>query len=132
MNKLKKPILIITGIIVSLVILVILFISPLTKYFIEKYDEEYTGRQITLDLAYVNPFTGYMHLKNLKVFEYKSDSIFYSVKGFSINVEILKLLSKEYVISDFTLNKPYGIVIQTKNVFNFDDLIKKFTSDLDT
>src|SRR5688572_2953360 len=132
MSRFKKPLLISAGIIVAIVILVILFISPLTKYAIEKYDEKYTGRQITLDLAYVNPFTGYMHLRNLKVFEYKSDSVFFSVKGFNVNISMWKLLSKKYVISDFTLNEPYGKVIQTKNVSNFDDLLKKFATTKDT
>ena len=69
MNRFKKILLIVTASIVGLVILVILFISPITKYLIEKYDETYTGRQITLDLAYVNPFTGFVHFKNLKIFE---------------------------------------------------------------
>jgi len=132
MHRLKKTLLIAGGIIITLVILVILFISPIAKYAIEKYDEKYTGRQIQLDLAYVNPFTGYIHLKNLKIFEYQSDSIFFSVDGFSVNIEIWKLFSKKYEISDITLNQPYAIIIQTKNVSNFDDLIKKFATPKDT
>ncbi len=132
MTRLRKSLLITAGIIVGLVILVILFISPITKYAIEKYDEEYTGRKITLSLAYVNPFTGYIYLRNLKLFEYKSDSVFFSAKGISVNIGIWKLLSKTYVISDFTMNEPYGIVIQNKDRSNFDDLLKKFTQTSDT
>ena len=39
---------ILLGAIIALVVFVIIFISPITKYVVEKYDEEYTGRQIRL------------------------------------------------------------------------------------
>ena len=127
MDKLKKTLLIISGTIILLVSLVIIFISPIAKYLIEKYDEKFTGRQITLDWAYVNPFTGYVHLNDLKVYEYKSDSVFFSFKGISANLEMHKLLSKKYEITELTLDHPTGIILQDKKDFNFNDLIKKFT-----
>lgn len=52
------------SILIILAVLVIVFISPITKYAIEKYAERYTGRQITMDWAYVNPFTGYIKSRN--------------------------------------------------------------------
>jgi hypothetical protein len=141
-RKLKRTLLIIAGAIVLFVILVILFISPLTKYLIEKYDEKYTGRKITLDWAYVNLFTGYLHFSNLKFYEQKErsaaterlfgkaaqpgDSIFLSMNGLSINFEMLKLLSKTYEVSKITFDSPKGIIIQSDKDFNFSDLIEKF------
>jgi hypothetical protein len=109
-------------------VVVILFISLITKYLVEKYDEKYTGRQITMDWAYVNPFTGYIHFSNLKIYELKSDSIFFSADGVSANIAMLKLFSKTYEISRFTLNHPRGTIIQNKKDFNFNDLIEKFAS----
>ena len=94
---------------------------------IEKYDEKYTGRQITMDWVYVNPFTGYIHFKNLRIYELKSDSIFFSASGVSVNFAMLKLLSKTIEITKITLDRPKGMVIQNKKGFNFNDLIKKFT-----
>jgi uncharacterized protein involved in outer membrane biogenesis len=84
---------------------IILFISPIAKYLIEKYDEKYTGRQITLDRAYVNPFTGYISLTNLKIYELKSDSIFFSANGVSASFALYKLFSKTYEISSITLEQ---------------------------
>ena len=80
-HKLLKALLILAGVVIVFAGLVILFISPITKYLVEKYDLKYTGRQITMDWAYVNPFTGNFHFENLKIHEYHSDSIFLSVKG---------------------------------------------------
>ena len=56
-------------------VLILLFISPIAKFLIEKYDEKYTGRKITLDWAYVNPFTGFIHLSNVKISEAKKDTL---------------------------------------------------------
>ncbi len=127
LHKLKKRLLIFLSIIILLVTLVIAFISPITKYLIEKYDEEYTGRKITIGWAYVNPFTGYVHLSNLKIYELKSDSVFFSTNGLSVNIEMLKMLSKTYEISELSLNHPRGIIIQNNKDFNFKDLIEKFS-----
>ena len=126
-HNFKKTLFIIIGIILINVVVIILFISPITKYQVEKYDTEYTGREITMSWAYVNPFTGYFHLHNLKIQENKSDSIFFSAKGVSGNIAMIKLLSYTLELSKLTLNKPRGIIIQKNKTFNFDDLIKKFS-----
>jgi len=82
--------------------------------------------------AYVNPFTGYIYFRNLKIYELKSDSIFFSADGVGANIAMLKLFSKTYEISKITLNHPRGTIIQNKKDLNFNDLIKKFSSNSDT
>ena len=47
--KLKKMLLISFLTIVIIVGVVIAFISPITKYLVERYDLRYTGRQITMN-----------------------------------------------------------------------------------
>ncbi|MBC7391085.1 MAG: DUF748 domain-containing protein, partial [Opitutaceae bacterium] len=127
LSKIKKSLLIILSIIILIVVLAILFISPLTKYMIEKYDEKYTGRQITMDWAYVNPFTGSIHFSGLKLFELKSDSVFFSLDGLGVNLNVLKALNKIYEIESVTLDRPYITIKQDKKHFNFTDLIEKFS-----
>ncbi len=130
MSKLKyKKAFFITGaLIVAVIFLVIVFISPITKHLIEKYDEKYSGRKITMSWAYVNPFTGYVHFRDLKIYESKSDSIFFSAKGLSANFEMYKLLSKTYEISELVVDDPKGVIIQHEKQLNFDDLIDLFNS----
>jgi len=127
-SKLKKTIILILSFIFGIVVVVILFISPITKYLIEKYDEKYTGRQIKMDWAYVNPFTGYIHFSNLKIYEYKSDSLFISMNGLSANFAMLKLFSKTMEISELYLDQPRVEIVQVKRNFNFDDLVTTFSS----
>jgi hypothetical protein len=128
MSKSKKILLIISGIIIIIVLVVFIFISPMTKYLIQKYDEKYTGRKITLSWAYVNPFTGYIHLSHLKIFEYKSDSVFISMNGLSANVNLFKLISGTVKLNNLTFDQPMVRIVQRKNDFNFNDFKTTFSS----
>lgn len=121
--KLKKRLLVISITLFTIIVLIVAFISPIAKYLIEKYDEKYTGRQITVDGAYVNPFTGYIHLTDLKIKELKNDSIFFSSESVSIDMALMKLFSETYEISQLTLKRPVGNIIQKNRDLNFDDII---------
>lgn len=126
-RKFKKALLISGIAIVLFVVVVIVIASPLAKRMIEKYDEKYTGRQIEIGWLYINPFTGYLHLSNLKVYEHQSKDIFFSVKGLTVNLSVLKLLSKVYEIKGFTLDTPWTRIVQNGKEFNFSDIVQKFS-----
>src|ERR1700679_3002641 len=106
--KFRKPLLITLALAVVVPVFIVLFISPIAKYVIEKYGKKYSGREITMDWIYVNPFTGYIHFSNLKIYEPKSDSLLFSTKGLSANFSMHKLLSKTYEISEIVLDEPIG------------------------
>lgn len=124
--KLKRVIIISICAVVLLAALVIVFISPLTKYLVEKYDEKWTGRKITMDWAYVNPFTGYVYFSNLKIHELKSDSITLTATGLSANFAMHKILSGNYEISELILDHPLWKIIQNKKEINFMSFINSF------
>lgn len=128
MQRLKKALLISVASILIFGLLVILFISPITKYLVEKYDVKYTGRQIQVNGCYVNPFTGYIQFSNLKIYEFKSDTIFFSTNTLSANFAMLEFLSKTIEITEITLDHPVGIIIKNKSKVNFNDLIEKFST----
>ena len=133
-TRLKKILLTLTSLIIITMVVLILLISPVTKHLIEKYDEKLTGRQIKTGLVYLNPFTGYVHISNLKIYESKDfyspadrDSIFFAAKGVSANFALFKLLRRKIEITELILDRPRGKIIQNKKDLNFNDLIKKFT-----
>jgi hypothetical protein len=105
----------------------ILFISPLTKYIVEKYAIKYTGREIKMDDAHVNLFKGSIQFTNLKIYEQKGDSIFFSAKELSADISLFKLFSKTCQVNSLTLDQPRGIIVQNNEHFNFSDLIRRFT-----
>ncbi|MEO5582576.1 MAG: DUF748 domain-containing protein [Saprospiraceae bacterium] len=94
---------------------------------VEKYDEKFTGRKITIGLVYVNPFTGNIHLKNFKMYEPGNDTIFLSAQELSAHLSIKKLFHKSYEINKISFTHPYAVVVQNKNEFNFTDLLKRFS-----
>lgn len=132
MSKRKKALTVLIISIIIFVVAVVAFISPITKYLVEKYDKKYTGREITMDWAYVNPFSGYLQFSNLKIYEFDSDTVFFSTKSLSADFAIRKLFSKDYEITELILDQPLGFVLQNDKYFNFNDLIEKFSSKEDT
>ncbi|MBL0052562.1 MAG: DUF748 domain-containing protein [Bacteroidetes bacterium] len=113
-------------------IIAILFVSYGTKYVIEKYDEKYLGRNITLSSAYVNVLTGAIRLNNFSIYEFQSDSVFIAADAIVINISLWKLFDHTFELSELTINHPAGIVIQNKKQLNITDLIKKFSSKNDS
>ncbi len=127
--RVRKILIYTLGFIIISLALIIAFISPLTKYLIEKYDEEFLGRRITLNWAFVNPFTGYIHLNDVKVFEPNGDTLFFASNGLSADLSLHKLLSRTYEITELTLEKPYGVIMQDSvKKLNFNDIIERFSS----
>ena len=128
MKRLKKFLLIFTVTAFIVIALVIAFISPITKYLIQKYDVKYTGREITLDWALVNPFSGYLHLHNLKIYEYKSDTVFLAAGGLTVRVSLFKLFSRTLQLNNASLDNLVVRVIKDNKTMNFQSIIDKFSS----
>ena len=125
--KLKKGILITVITLVIIFAIIIAFISPIAKYAIEKYDTKYLGRELKIGWLYLNPFTGYVYIRNFKAYEANSDSLFLTANSLSADFQMLKLFKKTYEINKITLDHPVGYIIQNKRVLNFSDLITRFT-----
>lgn len=113
--------------IIVIFIIIISFISPISKYVVEKYDTKFLGREITMDLPYINPLTGYVYLRNLKVYELNSDSLFFSATSLSVNADLYNLFNKSYRASEIILSNPQIKVRQHGKEFNFYDIVKHFS-----
>jgi hypothetical protein len=127
-KKAAKFLLKLVVVVLIIMVVIILVLSPLTKYLIRKYDVKYTGREIDVSHVFINPFTGRLNLKDLKIHEPNSDSIFLSFHRLSVNLSILKLLSGTYEVSSLKLDQPVVNVIRKNSIFNFTDLINRFIS----
>ena len=128
MGILKKTLLVTAIVLVVFAVAVVAFVSPVAKNLVEKHDSAYTGREITVDWAYVNPFTGYFRFEGLVIHESGTDSIFFSADGLSGNVALLKLFSQTYELTELTIQRPKAYLIDHGKNFNFSDMIEKFSS----
>ena len=106
-----------------LMVVVLMFLSPITKYLIERYDEQYTGRQIEMKDLTLDIFNGRIIFTDLKVYEKGSHDIFFSAHQFYIGMRPLKaVLHQEYEITALSLSRFYIQISQKGSHFNFDDL----------
>jgi hypothetical protein len=126
MSNIKK--IIISALPVSL-ILVIVFISPITKYLIEKNSEQYTGRVIKMDKLAINIFNGSVTAKGFTIYEAKSKTIFCKIDQLDLNIAVYKLWVGEYDITSVIVDKPFLRVVQKGDRFNYDDLMNRFLSE---
>lgn len=108
-------------------VVLILFISPLTKYCIEKYDVKYLGREVTLDRPYVNVLTGYVRFGNVTIKELNKDSLFFKANSINANFSIYKLLFKTIEINELVLEDPIIALRQNKKELNLNDIIARFS-----
>jgi uncharacterized protein involved in outer membrane biogenesis len=129
MKHFRRGTIIVASSLVGLVVLIVLFISPITKYLIEKYSEAYTGRKITMEGLRMNIFNGSITAKGFTVFEAKSTKPFFKTDVLDINVSVYKLWVGQYDITSVELSNPYLQVIQKGDKFNYDDLMSRFFTD---
>jgi hypothetical protein len=130
-SRIRKVFVIVVASVAVFVGLTLLILSPLAKYLLEKHDVDLIGRELKMDWAYVNPFTGYVHLSNVRIFEQRGDTIFISAKGASAYFDMPKLLHQEVRMTELTVDRPWAQIVQKKKELNFDDVIRKFTPDRD-
>jgi hypothetical protein len=131
-KSLKKKLLTAAIIIGAIILILILIASPLTKYLIQKYDVKYTGREITVGRAYVNPVTGFISLHNMRIYEKDSDSVFFFVAKIGIDLSLLKMISGTYQVSKVNVVQPEINVVKADTTFNFSDLVRRFAVKTDT
>jgi uncharacterized protein DUF748 len=128
MKWLRKILLFLVITIVAAVTLLFIFISPITKWAIEKYSVEYTGRQITMDKLWINFFTGSVDCKGFKIYEQNSKKVFFQADNFYAHIILHKVLSSQYELTDISFTKPQVVFIQKGKRFNFSDLVDRFAT----
>jgi len=103
-------------------------ISPAVKYLVEKNSVEWTGRKITMKHLFVNLWEMNVTVKDLKVYENKSNAVFFSAGKIFTDISVLPMLKSEYRIHTIQIESPRVLIEQTGDQFNFDDLVKRFTA----
>jgi len=128
MKKLGKIFLIFIALLIVGLTLVFFFISPITKYVIEKNGLAWTGRKITIGKVNVKAFNGSIYIKDIKIYEANSDSVFFDCHDIYLKVNLKKMIAGIYEVYKIKIDNPEIRITQDGNTFNFDDLVKRFSS----
>lgn len=129
MKRMVKILLWVGAGIIVLLLAIILLISPIARYMMEKNGEEYTGRQVKLNSLKINLLNGHVSFTGLTLFEPNKKDIFVSCDSFALDVSLAKYLtSGKLNINYIRINGLTSTITQKGEVFNFDDILKKFTA----
>lgn len=128
-RKLIRILLWTTSVIVALLVIFAVLHPPIVKWAVATYSPEYTGRQITIDHFRLNPFTGNMNVRGLKVLEAAEDTVFLHIDTIDVNTTLFKMLTGTYEIASVRVAHPFVRIIQDGERFNFSDLVDRFTGD---
>lgn len=99
----------------------------LKKYLID-HSEEWTGRKIGIGSIFIDPFKFSLKITDFKLFEFKSDSVFFSFDELYINARAYPLLYKKIEVEQVILEVPDLYIGMQGESFNFDDLVARFST----
>jgi len=112
-----------------IIIMVVMFLGPIGKYVIEHKSEQYTGRIIKVEKLKVNLFNGKINVYGLEVLEKDKKTDFVKIAHLFADLDMGKILKPVYRIEHLRLEDPYVHLDQKGMTFNFDDILKRFSSD---
>lgn len=115
------------GSLIVIILLIFFFISPIAKYMVEKHSKEWIGRQIWINKLDINIFKGTVVTDGFRLLEKDDKTNFVSFDTLSVAINPMKLLSHEINVRYITLDKPRIRIVQDDSIFNFTDIIKRFS-----
>ena len=130
MKKLRRWLFILTGVILLLLVLAFIFISPIAKYVIQKYDVQFTGREITMNKIFLNLFNGTASIKDFVVYEKDGKTPFFKASKLRATISLNKVIWRDkYDLSDISAESPAITIVRTGEHYNYDDIVDKILGD---
>ena len=100
MKRFTRIIKILLGVIAGILILLLLLISPLAEYLIEKNSREWAGRKIEMERLGINLLSGGVSIKQLKIYETDDHNLFVTVNKIRINAALFSFISGRNIIEE--------------------------------
>lgn len=114
------------GLLILLLVFLLLFVSPIAHWAIEKYSPQYTGRQVLIRDLHIGLLSGKIELEGFRLMEANgSDTFVYAGNAF-VRVSLRKAIAGHYRIDSVVIDTLFARVNQRGAHFNFDDLIQHF------
>ncbi|MBC8435965.1 MAG: DUF748 domain-containing protein, partial [Bacteroidetes bacterium] len=129
MKRRYKILLWIIGVLLGLFLLIMLIVSPVARYVIEKNSETWIGRTVEIDKLGINLLNGRITIKDLALYEADQDSVFFHVNHILVDINIWKLIWGTYHIEQLHIVDPFVRIIQQGDSMNFSDFMIRFPAD---
>lgn len=105
----------------------ILFIDPIAKYAIQKYDTQYLGREISLKNIHINVIRASIEIDDFKLYEKNGKTPFISWSRFYTQTDYNPLLNHKLHLYPIQFENLYVNIVTKNGKLNFEDIIKKLT-----
>ena len=129
MNRVAKHTLRFAAVLAVIVLAVVLLVSPVATWLVNRYGEQWTGRQIEVESVSVNVFAGTVKARNLNVSEsVPDDGRFIHVGRLYADLRMTALLQKTIKLDSLYFGHFFVRIDQDSDRFNFTDLIERFAS----
>ena len=129
MKKAFKIPLIVIGAIFVLLLLVNFLAGPIAKNYVQKYDKELLGRELSIGKLSTNIFTGKLKIKDLRLYEDDGITPFVSFERFETKIRWRDLFNHGLWVKQATLSGLNVNLEQNRDWFNFSSLLEQFTAD---
>jgi len=133
MKWLKRILFSLLILLLTAVVLLVIFISPVVEWTIEKYSPEYIGRQVQMNDLTINLLIGRLNIDKLQVSEANgSADTWLNCNRISGAINVPKLFVAKYELQYAIVDGLETVVLQNGNNYNFDDLLalpEKFASE---
>lgn len=127
MKRMYKVLCWIFGILLGLLLAILLLISPVARYVVEKNSKSWIGRTVEIDKLGINLLNGRINIRDLTLFEADQDTVFFHVDQILVNLNLWKLWQGIYHIEQLHVVDPSVRIIQKGDSLNFSDLIIRFS-----
>ena len=118
----------IVGVPVGLLVLV-MALSPVVKVVINHYGPNIVGREMSVKHVFIDPFFGTVRLTDFHCKEANGITDFVAFDKLYVRIHWSKLATKEVDIRNIHLTNFSGEILNGREVFNFSDIITRFSSD---
>src|SRR5262245_30362205 len=107
-----------------LLIAIVVLWPPLVRHLLIAQIQVLTHRPVTIESVHVNPLTGRVALKGLRLLDRDGQSPFAEFERLDVSVRPLAALRGHLSIRDAVLEGPVVRVVRSGETFNFDDLVQ--------
>ncbi len=129
MKKIIRYLLVLLILITAIIAVLYLSLSSIVRYEIKKNSVAWTGRKIDINKLNLDLRHGIIDMRDVKIYEAGSDSLFVDCKDIYVKMNLRQLLKKRYEINCIKIDSSVIHIEQSGNKFSFDDIIKRFSSD---
>ena len=102
----------------------IAWLGPLAEWFVEKYDLELMGRQLTMENLRIKLFSGEASAQNIILYEQDDTTPFVSLGDVKVEMALKDIFDGHIHLTRATLDSLYAHIDQSAESFNFDDMLE--------